>query len=358
MKNISKHVILCLTFIIYSTYTKPPGLPQIGNNCYNNAVLQNIYNLPEIRNALIETKINTDQEPFLSTLKNTLGAMKEGRVTSEIATLIHKAGCHNLSHPLEKWKPGEQQDAREFFEAVINKIQEHQRLQPRLNAVLSSLGTSIMCPFYKSITQQQEVYLLAEVPENHIQLKNILSMQIDIEYSKDPYGPLLCKKQQYFAQPKKYACIILEKFKTKVKSQNPYRTKEIKTTTQVTVPDIIDIPIDAQKATKRYELIGVVVHRGQSTAGGHYVAYIKDQYEQHNPWYLCNDSRITKPTPEERKREIDLNGYMLFYKKANLQQKPESPKQSTSIQKKEKAQESDPALNNLASALHKIALNN
>ena len=65
------------------------------------------------------------------------------------------------------------------------------------------------------------------------------------------------------------------------------------------------------KSPKRYELIGVVMHYGESSMSGHYIAYCKSKLD--NIWYKYNDSIVTKADI----REMFTAGiaYILFYHK-------------------------------------------
>lgn len=67
---------------------------------------------------------------------------------------------------------------------------------------------------------------------------------------------------------------------------------------------------------RTYSLIGVGVHSG-SLSGGHYYAYIKDQFDPARPWYKCNDSRVTRETslPDDAR-----NGYVFFYRKTSAEE--------------------------------------
>ena len=64
-------------------------------------------------------------------------------------------------------------------------------------------------------------------------------------------------------------------------------------------------------APKKYELIGVVMHYGESSMSGHFIAYCKSKLD--NNWYKYNDSIVTKTNSNE----LYTAGiaYILFYHK-------------------------------------------
>ena len=41
---------------------------------------------------------------------------------------------------------------------------------------------------------------------------------------------------------------------------------------------------------KRYLIVGVIVHQGETTSSGHYWAFIRDKNEK---WWKCNDNEVT-----------------------------------------------------------------
>ena len=56
------------------------------------------------------------------------------------------------------------------------------------------------------------------------------------------------------------------------------------------------------QARGTYDLISVIMHRGNGT-GGHYTAYVRKGH-----WYLCNDEQITRIT-DQQMEQIAGRGY-------------------------------------------------
>ena len=65
------------------------------------------------------------------------------------------------------------------------------------------------------------------------------------------------------------------------------------------------------KSPKKYELIGVVMHYGESGDSGHFIAYCKCKLD--NIWYKYNDSIVTKADINELYTAVIA--YILFYHK-------------------------------------------
>lgn len=88
--------------------------------------------------------------------------------------------------------------------------------------------------------------------------------------------------------------ILLKRFKT-LKSG-----RITKLTTEITLPDKLDIPGFSG------DLIGFIDHIGVSPHSGHYVSNVKIN----NTWYLCNDASINI----NKKYLNSKSPYMAFYK--------------------------------------------
>jgi len=60
-----------------------------------------------------------------------------------------------------------------------------------------------------------------------------------------------------------------------------------------------------------YDLVGILVHQGQTCASGHYIAFVKKNEE----WYRCNDSVVTKV---EQSTVFEQQAYVLMYEVADM----------------------------------------
>jgi len=74
-----------------------------------------------------------------------------------------------------------------------------------------------------------------------------------------------------------------------------------------------------------YELVGILVHQGQTCASGHYVAFVK----KYGEWFQCNDSVVTKVSVET---VLNQQAYICMYEVAEMRERtcytgPSSPYQ-------------------------------
>ena len=100
----------------------------------------------------------------------------------------------------------------------------------------------------------------------------------------------------------------------------------------------VDIPIifdssnyEERDKNKKYELIGVVSHFGESGMGGHFIAFCKHSFD--NKWRCYNDCTVTESQDDFLNKGIP---YILFYKRMNIPKNNFGKKKNLSnVQKKE-----------------------
>ncbi len=80
---------------------------------------------------------------------------------------------------------------------------------------------------------------------------------------------------------------------------------------KIEIPEIFDSSnYEERDKNKKYELIGVVSHFGESGMGGHFIAFCKHSID--NKWRCYNDSIVTESQDDFLNKGIP---YILFYKK-------------------------------------------
>ncbi|KAL3933713.1 MAG: hypothetical protein SGBAC_010275, partial [Bacillariaceae sp.] len=79
--------------------------------------------------------------------------------------------------------------------------------------------------------------------------------------------------------------------------------------------EISDYMSQLNKATPPpYDLVGILVHQGQTCDSGHYLSYVK----RLGQWYKCNDNVITQVDEETA---LDQQAYILIYEVAEMRAK-------------------------------------
>ena len=67
--------------------------------------------------------------------------------------------------------------------------------------------------------------------------------------------------------------------------------------------------LSAFKSLEKYELIGVIVHKGKDVGKGHYIAFSQDNYGN---WMLYDDKEYKQVSPTI---VLDQQAYVLIYRK-------------------------------------------
>ena len=99
--------------------------------------------------------------------------------------------------------------------------------------------------------------------------------------------------------------IVLQRFTAGKKNVAPITTGSLDDKTK-------EITISIENIDLSYTLNGVILHYGQNTMSGHYVACI---YEKNN-WFILNDDEVSNYEATDVK--LNSNNYMLFYRKKQL----------------------------------------
>ncbi len=124
-----------------------------------------------------------------------------------------------------------------------------------------------------------------------------------------------------------------------------------------------------KNTSPNYDLVGAIVHAGETLRSGHYIAYVKSD----NQWYVCDDTVVMPITwdamihpPKELKRQdrmVYLQGrgiyksYAFFYQKAGTPSQiiaPPIQKEQKGESRKEEALPPQPKSEDLIKALTKL----
>ena len=351
-----------LAGLFFYFFAKPPALPNAGNTCFMNAALQSFYNVPPLREIILGQSSGGDlYQKFYLTIQDMMAAAQDNRsVNVNVLKELGQSGCQAMSQVV-----GAQNDPTEFMNPIFNII-------PLAGRKLFAYTTTAMvvCPLKQDQTKfeelsrrvEQPLFMLAvEFPKGKSNLFDAFISYFkeeplqtgiipvgDVEYLGDAY--------QYDPNDLKHQGVLgkFDTFTAKIKKNNILEDKIyikncVRQLKLATLPDyliihlkrfesdmagnlkkiedVLQVPFDLdmksfcdkQCPLSEFNLIGVIIQTG-GIKGGHYYAYIKDQYDAQQPWYNCDDSTISKITDEAAmKKDIDTQGYVFFYKNKDAQ---------------------------------------
>lgn len=319
----------------------PTGLKNLGNSCYLNSSVQQLYNIEAIRNFVLNGKFNDNDK--LKALQEMFKGMSSDSTFFDPGQLPYKLGYQ-----------GKQEDAHEFLSLLLYALDSNSDTEKLVKEtfffnfkesmtkqcpnnhttdntfVSGPLACSIVDPF-----TSKEINSLNEILEPLFVSENLSDIRCDIcdpgyENAKKE-GKLVdelkeiakncpkyeATKQTQFSSLPRCLVVVLKRFGCN-------ETSCYKINHQVTFP--LDLEIKQEWCAENlsenipsYTLTGVIVHSG-SLSGGHYWSYVK----KGEKWYKCNDDTVSEVHMDNTLlnslygdgKKSD-SAYILFYSKAS-----------------------------------------
>ncbi|MGH0141434.1 UNVERIFIED_CONTAM: hypothetical protein FKN15_009228 [Acipenser sinensis] len=354
------------------------GLTNLGATCYLASTIQQLYMIPEARQAVFTAKYAEEIKHKTTLLE--LQKMFTYLMESERKAYNPRPFCKTYTMDKQPLNTGEQKDMTEFFTDLITKIEE---MSPDLsvhffqkNTVKSLFGgvitnnvVSLDCE-HVSQTAEEFYTVRCQVAD----MKNIYESldEVTIKDTLEGDNMYTCSQCGKKVRAEKRACFkklprILS-FNTMRYTFNMVTMMKEKVNTHFSFPLRLDMTPytedflmgkcdrkdgfrdegEAKPAESyEYDLIGVTVHTGTAD-GGHYYSFIRDIVNPHayknNKWYLFNDAEVktfdsaqlasecfggemtTKTYDSVTDKFMDFSfekthsAYMLFYKRVEMEE--------------------------------------
>lgn len=305
------------------------GLPNVGNTCFMNAAIQQLYRYEEFKTFVgFAEAINQELDETDEAFEKRQGLMLR---------------LKNVFEYLECGKGDEQrlhEDLREINKEVMDNIENRQEdvheFMSRIFRITYFSGSSM----YQKHEFYHEGKLLSTQYENAPTVMFELSLDDKLrtvrgcldEYFRDTDIMYTLKDKKIQAQKhprltgsfqdsKTHAVVVVpresaELSKTLILSLKRYRYSErsrIKISTEIELDHTLNLTRycdDTVSGSKQYKLVGIICHTGDSANGGHYVSYVR----QGDQWYLIDDATISLVDPAVLTREdLKQNAYILRY---------------------------------------------
>lgn len=297
------------------------GLINTEGICYMNATLQCLNNIRELTNYLLQIKIVPPNTIVLSEYINVLKGLKNNTHSYNASKLREK--MEKVNKLFRSYKGNDpcdliiylfkslQEDLKNygeiklwFYEKIGNNIDLKETYDYYIDkTILNDLFNFITVEtFFCKCQNPTYNYQTEQIMILNINSKNSIENYIN-NYKRQYKSKLSCNIcQEYYTIRKdikiypKYLIIILN-------SLNKYKKYSVKYDENIFVLE--------DKKNIKYLLIGMIVHLGNNSDGGHFISYCRN-YNKDKSFYKFNDSSVDYVDFEEIKKNPP---YILFYQR-------------------------------------------
>lgn len=330
------------------------GLENLGNTCYMNSTLQCLYAVPELRSSLSSLPAATTASDPLRSLTVAAGHLfSRLERSAQPVTPLELVATLRQAYPQFDQRSREgfhmQQDAEECWSAILLAMRQHlsnneiQRLFGiRTHAVLTcdetdetmelnELETALKCNISGTVNHLNEgikLGLQGDREKTSMQLNRLASFRGEASIVELPqYLTVQMVRFFYKADVQQKAKILRRVTFPLTLDLFEFCSQELQEKLQKGPRLVLKEGEDANskkqrleveetnQLTGRYELIGVLTHKGRSADSGHYVSWVKQSDGQ---WVQFDDDTMIVRKEED---VLSLSGggdwhmaYMLLYK--------------------------------------------
>mmetsp|Transcript_28494 Transcript_28494/g.77155 ORF Transcript_28494/g.77155 Transcript_28494/m.77155 type:complete len:837 (-) Transcript_28494:118-2628(-) len=242
--------------------------------------------------------------------QNTHGVVNPGSITRH---------PNRLSQCL---KPYQQEDAHEFLRALLSNLVMNGHNRQLSSLFDGLLESSVTCQTCGRASLTRDRYMDLSVDINDVEIRTLDDALF--EFTKDETltedNAVLCqrcrKKQSVtkglrLATAPSILVVHLKRFAFNDYGRLVRLHKRIEFPNRLEIGDYMSNLNKARPPA--YELIGVLVHQGQTCASGHYLSFVKKNGE----WFKCNDSDVSKV---EESTVMIQQAYILMYEVSGMRE--------------------------------------
>ena len=330
------------------------GLKNFGNSCYSNVIIQILTSIPDFLNILYKRYSFVENEndlfldyPILSRIIEIISNYKSKNTSlasnylKEIVNKFDTSGSQNDAHEFlvflldqlntelikieTKYKIKNNLDTNsddktnDDGEGEWEEVKKGGKTMKQINSI-ENFETSILGEVFQGIIKQDIIQ--KGKSSSNCQIEPFFTLHLDNdEASIESMFEKFFKKKMIEDSGDKYIQSFMEKCPSIfiVNAKGFYYDKKYQKIVKIKKELIFGEKLIFKKEyvsphlrnkNINYELIGIVVHKGNLATEGHYICYCKDNKDK--TWFYLDDNKVIK-VPEDVIHKI--RPYILFYKK-------------------------------------------
>uniref|UniRef100_A0A8W8JDM8 ubiquitinyl hydrolase 1 n=2 Tax=Magallana gigas TaxID=29159 RepID=A0A8W8JDM8_MAGGI len=301
---------------------QPQSLPNIGNTCYANALLQVLGQTPDFYEIVEEAcKRETTTKRVTSSFADLLKHMCTPTFRS--IQISVRSFMNNISSREREFMIGYQNDCHSFFLTLLSELHD----ENPANDITSLFEIEMVDEFifgfcrHTEITDSQILRSIT-IPSNSLRIEDGFRELLSEEHFDEEDVPCRqcnrrgLKKTTKAMKFRRLPPILVLQLGCFQEMHYGGHTHIAKSSRRIRFHESVDVPLaNGARDHVTYHLYGVVNHHG-SSYGGHYTSYVKQLSSpgDQGPWYYCNDSHIDRANVSTALTSSDA--YMLFYKRS------------------------------------------
>lgn len=302
------------------------GLKNGGATCYLNAVVQQLFMIHPMKNALLSGQLsdpksrqnNSPDKQYRYKIFNIFQRLIGHLSSSEQTFFVPRQFWDHVKLCGQHINVRDQQDAMEFYSQIVDTLDEAMKDDGEPSAIQEFLGGTFSdqkickdCP-HRYSREEAFTSISVDVRSQH-SLQESLNQFVkgDLLDGENSYYCETCDtkvaaiKRLCIAKLPPYLCIQLKRF-----DYDWEREESIKFNDYFEFPRVLNMApfteagidnSETEVSQNNYRLKGVVVHSGQAS-GGHYYSFVRETAEPNSKWLKFDDCEVS---------EIDLSDEQL-----------------------------------------------
>lgn len=311
-------------FLIKPKRQPPQSLPNIGNTCYANALLQVLGQTPDFYE-IVEEACKRESSTTTKRVTSSFGDLLKHMCTptSRSIQIFVRHFMNNISSREREFMIGYQNDCHSFFLTLLSELHDENPARD----ITSLFEIEMVDEFifgscrHTEITDSQILRSIT-IPSNSLRIEDGFRELLSEEHFDEVDVPCRqCHRRGFKKTTKamkfrRLPPILVLQLGCFQEMHYGGHTHIAKSSGRIRYYESVDVPLaNGARDHVTYHLYGVVNHHG-SSYGGHYTSYVKQLSSpgDQGPWYYCNDSHIDKANVSTALTSSDA--YMLFYKRS------------------------------------------